>query len=308
VLDGIESSAVEIQRVEVPERNLDDEKELTAEMTVSVPALAGLSLGEDVSVDGEPLDEDGRVELDLSVTVPADAEVAAEYGLGDERPGDQSSQSSVPAYKDPEALATVYDEYSTFPEMTEALGVDVTSETVRRYMVEYDIHDPTDNTPHPGDFEFSSTGADDHDGDDAAAVDRAEADGTDSAVKTAADGSEASPSDDGSEQPEAAETSELGRRPVAELLTESDGQGHDDNLVADGIGISEDLTVAALATAVNQSDSVHEVTERLGMSRGSTRRLLRELDLVTFVTHPLGASQLAVSETEIKRRIDTASS
>ena len=67
-------------------------------------------------------------------------------------------------------------------------------------------------------------------------------------------------------------------------------------------------TVAALATAVNQSDSVHEVTERLGMSRGSTRRLLRELDLVTFVTHPLGASQLAVSETEIKRRIDTASS
>jgi hypothetical protein len=31
--------------------------------------------------------------------------------------------------------------------MTEALGADVTSETVRRYMVEYDIHDPNDTRP-----------------------------------------------------------------------------------------------------------------------------------------------------------------
>ncbi|MBV0902757.1 hypothetical protein [Haloarcula salina] len=299
VLDGIESSAVEIQRVEVPEREMGDEAELTAEMTVSVPALPGLSLGEDVSIDGDSLDSDGRIEIDLSVTVPADAEVAAEYGLDEEPGSGRSPQSSVPAYKDPEALAAVYEEYGTFPEMTEALDVDVTSETVRRYMVEYDIHDPTDNTPHPGEFEFASTGSDD---------DATEADGADTTGETAADSVDASPDGDGSEQAESAQTSELGRRSVAALLTESDGQGRDDNLVADGIGISESLTVADLATAVNRADSVHEVTRQLGMSRGNTRRLLRELDLVTFVTHPLGASQIAVSEAEIKRRIDTASS
>ncbi|WP_424004967.1 hypothetical protein ACOZ4I_18835 (plasmid) [Haloarcula salina] len=302
VLDGIESAAAEIQRVEIPEREIDDGEELTAEMTVSVPAFAGLSLNEGVSVDGDPLDDDGRIELDLSVTVPADGDSAAEYGLDDEPGNGRSPQSSIPAYKDPEALAAVYEEYNTFPEMTEALDVDVTSETVRRYMVEYDIHDPTDNTPHPDNFDFSSPESESDDGDESAAVD---ADETDEPV---ADAGEAPSESDESEQSESAERSELGRRPVAELLTESDGQGQDDNLVADGIGISEDLTVADLATAVNQSDSVHEVTQQLGMSRGNARRLLRELDLVTFVTHPLGASQIAVSETEIKRRIDTASS
>ena len=283
VLDGIESSAVEIQRVEVPERNLDDEKELTAEMTVSVPALAGLSLGEDVSVDGEPLDEDGRVELDLSVTVPADAEVAAEYGLGDERPGDQSSQSSVPAYKDPEALATVYDEYSTFPEMTEALGVDVTSETVRRYMVEYDIHDPSDNAAPAAGLELSepqSTGSDPE---------------TESADP---------PETESANESEPGEHDDLGGRSVAALLAE-EAEESDDNLVADGLGVPQDLTVAELATTVNQSDSVHEVTRRLDLSRGHARRLLGELDLLDLVTHRLAAGQIRVSHAEIRRRITT---
>jgi hypothetical protein len=36
----------------------------------------------------------------------------------------------------------VYDPEATFPEMTDALGVDVTPQTVRKYMIEHGIHEP----------------------------------------------------------------------------------------------------------------------------------------------------------------------
>lgn len=45
-------------------------------------------------------------------------------------------------YRDPEELAAVYDEDSTFKEMKADLGVDVTAQTVRKYMIKYGIHDP----------------------------------------------------------------------------------------------------------------------------------------------------------------------
>lgn len=49
-------------------------------------------------------------------------------------------------YRDPERLRTVYEEYDTFAEMTEALDVDVTPQTVRRYMIKYGIHEPLSST------------------------------------------------------------------------------------------------------------------------------------------------------------------
>lgn len=45
-------------------------------------------------------------------------------------------------YRDPEKLAAVYDEDATFEEMKAELGVDVTAQTVRKYMIKYGIHDP----------------------------------------------------------------------------------------------------------------------------------------------------------------------
>ncbi|TKX52850.1 hypothetical protein EXE42_15210 [Halorubrum sp. SP3] len=40
----------------------------------------------------------------------------------------------------------MYDPEATFPEMTDALGVDVTPQTVRKYMIEHGIHEPTSRT------------------------------------------------------------------------------------------------------------------------------------------------------------------
>ncbi|NHN46546.1 hypothetical protein G9464_02900 [Halostella sp. JP-L12] len=52
----------------------------------------------------------------------------------------------LPPYRDPDRLQEVYELYSSFAEMTDALDVDVTPQTVRRYMIKYDIHEPSSNT------------------------------------------------------------------------------------------------------------------------------------------------------------------
>jgi len=48
----------------------------------------------------------------------------------------------VPPFKDPELLADVYESCDTFAAMADELPMDVTGETVRRYMIEHDIHEP----------------------------------------------------------------------------------------------------------------------------------------------------------------------
>lgn len=55
---------------------------------------------------------------------------------------DGASGRDVPPFKDPELLAEIYDSCETFAEMAEALEMDVTGETVRRYMIQHDIHEP----------------------------------------------------------------------------------------------------------------------------------------------------------------------
>jgi len=293
VLECVESSETEVKTVSVRGQTTADNDEISADLTLATPIFGGASLHDDVSVDAEEFDlTDKRIEIDVTVTVP----VGTDIPVPSENRGDASdelaetlSQSdSVPAYKDPEALQAAYDACDTFPEMTEALDADVTSETVRRYMVEYDIHDPTDTTPQAGGLSLSDVQADSE---------------TDTTPSPDSDSPDDQTDDDG--QPE--EPDGLGARSVADLLAEADSQDSDDNLVADGLGISQDLTVAELARTVTQSTSLHEVAQRLDLSQTHARRLLSELDLLDLVTHRLAANQIRVSNDEIKRRITAAS-
>jgi len=293
VLECVESSETEVKTVSVRGQTTADNDEISADLTLATPIFGGVSLHDDVSVDAEEFDlTDKRIEIDVTVTVP----VGTDIPVPSENRGDASdelaetlSQSdSVPAYKDPEALQAAYDACDTFPEMTEALDADVTSETVRRYMVEYDIHDPTDTTPQAGGLSLSDVQADSE---------------TDTTPSPDSDSPDDQTDDDG--QPE--EPDGLGARSVADLLAEADSQDSDDNLVADGLGISQDLTVAELARTVTQSTSLHEVTQRLDLSQTHARRLLSELDLLDLITHRLAANQIRVSNDEIKRRITAAS-
>ena len=54
-----------------------------------------------------------------------------------------NSSSNKPQYQDPQRLQAVYEANETFEDMKEALDVDVTAQTVREYMIEYEIHNPS---------------------------------------------------------------------------------------------------------------------------------------------------------------------
>ncbi|MBV0902789.1 hypothetical protein [Haloarcula salina] len=287
VLQRVESSATDIEAVSVREQTTPGDEEITADLTVATPVLGDAHLDDDVSVKADGVDvRDRRLELDVTVTVPVDATLDSPSDGGesaDDLAEAFSDSSTVPAYKDPEALRAAYETCDTFPEMTEALGADVTSETVRRYMVEYDIHDPSENAAPTGGLDLSDPQSNDSE---------PRADATEPSETEPATGSASDESDD------------LGERSVAALLAE-DGEDSDDNLVADGLGVPQGLTVAELAATVNQSDSIHAVTRRLDLSQGHARRLLSELDLLDLVTHRLAAGQIRVSHAEIQRRITT---
>lgn len=55
---------------------------------------------------------------------------------------DTDTQEELPEYQDPEQLAAVYEENATFEEMRQELDVDVTAQTVRKYMIKHGIHEP----------------------------------------------------------------------------------------------------------------------------------------------------------------------
>ncbi|MDQ2074272.1 hypothetical protein ACODNH_22670 [Haloarcula sp. NS06] len=295
VLECLDSSDTEVKSVSVRGQTTADNDEISADLTLTTPVFGGVSIHDDVSVDAEEFDvTDKRIEIDVTVTVPVGTDIPVpsddQKDTSDELVETLSQSDSVPAYKDPEALQAAYDACDTFPEMTEALDADVTSETVRRYMVEYDIHDPTDTTPQAGGLSLADVQTDSDTGTDA----------------DPAAGSD--PSDDRvSDNNPPKESDGLGARSVADLLAEADSQDSDDNLVADGLGISRDVTVAELAQTVTQSTSLDEVTQRLDLSQTHARRLLSELDLLDLVTHRLAANQIRVSNAEIKRRISAAS-
>lgn len=72
-----------------------------------------------------------------------DADADADDGGIDLGTEETSTKREVPPFKDPELLAAVYESCDTFAQMAEEIDMDVTGETVRRYMIQHDIHEPT---------------------------------------------------------------------------------------------------------------------------------------------------------------------
>jgi hypothetical protein len=95
------------------------------------PTVAGAASGV-----GSPADS-AQDEASLDAT-----STAADADEGSTGTAAAGRDRDVPPFRDRELLAEVYDSCDTFAEMTEELGMDVTAETVRRYMVDHDIHQP----------------------------------------------------------------------------------------------------------------------------------------------------------------------
>ena len=125
------------------------------------------------AVEIEPVD--ASFEGDGTVTVTFSGTITAGDGVpsgADSRPaGDDKGTTDggvtddTPPFRNPELLEEVYESHETFADMAEALEMDVTGETVRRYMIDYNIHQPNSYNQSDG-----PTASDDGFGDEEAIV------------------------------------------------------------------------------------------------------------------------------------------
>ncbi|MGB9956401.1 hypothetical protein ACOZ4B_08430 [Haloferax prahovense] len=116
---------------------------------VSPPTMEfAISTGRDeLSEDDQstPASSDGSVEADTetSPVTDTDTDMAPDTSTDTEPDADAKADAdSVPAHHDPVRLREAYEACETFKEMTDALGVDVTPQTVRNQMIQRGIHEP----------------------------------------------------------------------------------------------------------------------------------------------------------------------
>lgn len=185
---------------------------------------------------------------------------------------------SLPAYEDTEYLQRLYDSCDTFAEMSQKIEMDVTAETVRRYMIETSIHDPT--TYNTATVEEQ---ADEHLSATAEGAGEMETDTTtDSETETTKPTPTQSPA--AADNPGEATPNE--------------------QLVTDGIGLPEGLQIEDIMDAVVDSVTVHEVQQDLGLERQRTRELLEQLNLLDVVMRRIADNpEQDVSYEEIATRI-----
>lgn len=82
------------------------------------------------------------------------ARVHVHIPLEDEEGGEDGTASAPtdrdepPLHRNPRLLASLYREHASFVEMASAVDAEVSAETIRRYMIEHDIHEPGSGGPH----------------------------------------------------------------------------------------------------------------------------------------------------------------
>ena len=190
------------------------------------------------------------------------------------------SSRRVPPFRDPELLAEVYESCDTFAEMTEALGMDVTAETVRRYMIEHGIHQPNSyNTSGSTEGEEAGSAGNERRG----SGDGEQRGSTDDEQAESTDDEQAESTDDGKTR-----RTDGDRAPV---------------VLADGIGLPDDVTVDELIETVKRSNTIYEVTRDIGMDREEALTMLRELNLLDLVVGRLTEAERDISRDDVIDRL-----
>lgn len=267
--DGRLRIALETAESVVPAASDDLELEptdavLNADGTVTVTLSAAV----------RPEGDDCRSELDASgsggfrsderTERSQDADTAAVDDDDDPEPIDRNR--NVPPFRDPDLLAEVYESCETFAEMSEVIDMDVTAETVRRYMIDYGIHEPNTYSTDSGTAE--SSGSDTDTETDSPADDPVADAGTDSEGET----------DD-----RTASSSGTGERTETAKAAGTDSEDVSPVVVTDGLGLPDDITVDTLVETVSRSNTIYEVKQDVGLERDETVELLRRLNLVDLV-------------------------
>lgn len=284
VIDSLEASDVELKRFRLRERDLVADGEVVADIEVGVAldeALGRDDVGiesiqsdavDTLSVEIGPvsallpescrhhvievgdvrLDEGSTAVIDLAVSIPIDRSDGSLDGSQLESttpsaPFEAYRDDSVPPFDDIPYLQAIYDACETFDEMRELIDLDVTTETVRRYMIDAGVHQP-------------------------------------SSYKT--------------REPEPPVTEDTD----AEESTED---GADvEVLLADGIGIPDEIDIEEFIQTVRRSKTLHEVQQSMDLGREEAYDLLEDLNLLDLVVGRLAMeSQRDVTRDEIVTRL-----
>jgi len=127
-LEETAADAVELEPIEATPHT-DGTATVTVQLTVS-----GLeeTYADEMAADGHPTGPQVR-RSDGPEGAVREPDTGTESG---------AETRDIPPFRDPELLQEVYEAHDTFAEMADALEMDVTGETVRRYMIDHDIHQP----------------------------------------------------------------------------------------------------------------------------------------------------------------------
>ena len=160
----------DVSAVPTSARVVDGEVLVSVEVTITPTGDARMR-DDTVTDDGTPTTDrrdDGTQTTDRAEAADGAAEAtrsssATSGGTEDgdgERKGDvpdaieAARNEAVPTYEDRAYLRAIYREYDTFSEMRAVIDMDVSTETVRRYMIDVGVHDPNS-------YETSGDGSDD---------------------------------------------------------------------------------------------------------------------------------------------------
>ncbi len=232
-----------------------------ADVTANGTVLVGFTLDFIVETSPSSSSEDesrvGGDNLNMTSSRP-DTESETAPATDIERILADTRNEDVPPYEDTEYLQCLYDSFDTFTAMADALEMDVASETVRRYMIDAGVHQPTtydtsDETESRSEDDQSSTE------------------------------SNKTPTRKGDHQYVEAPTVE--REPSVEPIgTDETDEGEPQKpLIADGIGLPNDVELEELIDAVQSSMTLYDVQRQLGLDQRQTRELLEKLNLIDLV-------------------------
>lgn len=122
---------------------------LTVAVTIDTTATTAGDGGGATTADGVDAGAGPATDATRDEPTPsADGSAADSDGDAGSETGSRSELEAIrnddlPPYEDTEYLRRLYDSCDTFDEMSREIEMDVASETVRRYMIEAGVHDPT---------------------------------------------------------------------------------------------------------------------------------------------------------------------
>ncbi|POG55573.1 hypothetical protein [Haloferax marisrubri] len=275
----------------------------------------------------------------------ADSESNATTSTQTETEADaRADADSVPAHHDPVRLREAYEACETFKEMTDALGVDVTPQTVRNQMIQRGIHEPEsygaptessssnesadagDETPQSeprvsDENRTSETEPEPESGDERDEGDEGPANATerDTRVDSEADATgEPTSASEPEPDPKSASKSDADTAPASDaepVAADTDETSEVTEVAPTPATLpplpasvsSLDCSTEDVCAAVTGAKTLYEVERRLGLDRADVREVLTALDLLDLVTGRMARRDAsAASADDVRTRAHAA--